>query len=497
MTKKIVNMSLRISMVSHFRMVSHFNVVTRFGVRTNYQKLSQIVHISTAMLKLARASLRKSAVPLVRTYASKYPEQIALDGKTFKTDAWTNVPTLILELTQRQLHQNPDHPIGILRDLIETNFKGLGYTFYNDFRPTVTTFQNFDVLDFPQDHPGRSKLDTYYLNKDYLLRTHTSAHEHECFQTCQTPGYFITADVYRRDEIDRTHYPAFHQMEGARLWSKNTADLETVLQKDIDAIPETNIIVEDPFRENPANAENPKQPYMSDNEVRLVAVHLKKTVEYLVNLVFERARESAIQAGSTEEYLNEPLKIRWVEAYFPWTSPSWEIEVWWKGEWLECCGCGVVQQKVLLNSGLSEDKLGWAFGVGLDRIAMLLFGIPDIRLFWSLDERFASQFKRGTISTFQPYSKYPGIKRDVSYWLANDSPLHTNDVMEIVRQYGGDLVESVVIVDEFVHPKTGRKSQCYRIHYQSMERNLTNEEINEIHSKVEEDLVGSFQVEIR
>ena len=87
-------------------------------------------------------------------------------------------------------------------------------------------------------------------------------------------------------------------------------------------------------------------------------------------------------------YLDEPLKVRWVEAYFPWTSPSWEIEVWWKNEWLECCGCGIVQQQVLLNSGIGENKISWAFGIGLDRIAMLLFNIPDIRLFWTLDERF-------------------------------------------------------------------------------------------------------------
>lgn len=451
------------------------------------------------MFKLAFASTKRAfpAAFSARTLASKYPPQIVVDGKTYETDEWTNIPNSILALTDRQLHQNPNHPIGILRDLIESNFNGLGYTFYNDFRPTVTTFQNFDVLGFPQDHPGRSKLDTYYVNKTHLLRTHTSAHEHECFQVCKTPGYFITADVYRRDEIDRTHYPAFHQMEGARLWSKNTPDLEQQIQADIDAIPATNIIVEDPFRENPAHDGNPKQEYMTDVQVQLVSTHLKKTIEYMVNLVFERARESARAAGSTEEYLNEPLKVRWVEAYFPWTSPSWEIEVWWKGEWLECCGCGVVQQQVLLNSGLAEDKLGWAFGIGLDRIAMLLFGIPDIRLFWSQDPRFASQFTQGTISTFQPYSKYPGVKRDVSYWLASDSPLHTNDVMEIVRLHGGDLVESVVAIDEFVHPKTGRRSQCYRIHYQSMERNLTNDEVNAIHKLVEEDLRANFSVEIR
>lgn len=454
-------------------------------------------------LKASRTILRwaplskPSILYPTRLYSQKFPDEIHLDGKTYKTDEWTNIPPFILDLTKRQLHQNPNHPIGILRDLIEQNFRGMGYEFYNDFKPTVTTFQNFDVLGFPQDHPGRSKSDTYYLDKNHLLRTHTSAHEHECFQESKQPGYFITADVYRKDEIDRTHYPAFHQMEGARLWSQNDKNLEENLLKDIESIPKTNIIVEDPFRENPINSENPKQSYMSDNQVRLVSIHLKKTIEYLVNQVFEKARESAKLSGSTEPYLNEPLKVRWVEAYFPWTSPSWEIEVWWKGEWLECCGSGLVQQQVLLNSELGNDKIGWAFGVGLDRIAMLLFGIPDIRLFWSLDERFSRQFEQGKISTFQPYSKYPGIKRDVSFWLNKGSNLHDNDVMEIVRNHGSDLIESVENIDEFIHPKTGKKSQCYRINYQSMDRNLTNDEINDIHKNVENDLINYFAVEIR
>lgn len=428
----------------------------------------------------------------------QYPAELEINNKTYKTDEWTNIPPFLIELTKRQLHQNPNHPIGILRELIEKNFRGSGeYTFYNDFKPVVTKYENFDVLGFPEDHPGRSKLDTYYLNKDHLLRTHTSAHENECFTKCETPGYFICADVYRKDEIDRTHYPAFHQLEGARIWDGANPNFESQILKDIEKIPKTKIIVDDPLESRPFHDGNPKQSHMTPRQVELVSAHLKRTIESLVNIVFETARESAKLAGSTEPYLNEPLRVRWVETYFPWTSPSWEIEVWWKGEWLECCGCGIVQQQVLLNSGLSDTQIGWAFGIGLDRIAMLLFGIPDIRLFWSLDERFAKQFAQGQISTFVPYSKFPGITRDVSFWLPGDSTLHANDVMEYVRTYAGDLAESVTIIDEFVHPKTGRRSQCYRINYQSMDRNLTRDEINEMHAKVEADLVKHYQVEIR
>ena len=113
---------------------------------------------------------------------------------------------------------------------------------------------------------------------------------------------------------------------------------------------------------------------------------------------------------------------------------------------------------------------------------MLLFEIPDIRLFWTTDERFHSQFQQGVIGKFKPYSKYPGTIRDVAFWLPTSKDfdaIHENDLMEIIRNVAGDLVESVKLIDSFSHPKTGRKSLCYRINYQSMDRNVTNEEVNQ------------------
>jgi phenylalanyl-tRNA synthetase alpha chain len=439
-----------------------------------------------------------------RTYQTQKSNtaSLAINGTEYKVDEWTNATPRILSLVGRNLHKNPNHPIGILRSLIETRFQNLGYTMYGDLKPNVSVKENFDVLGFPQDHVGRSKSDTYYLNKDHLLRTHTSAHEHECFLHCETPGYFICGDVYRRDEIDRTHYPVFHQMEGARVWKrddfKSEEELLAKIQADIDAIPKTDLIVEDVGYDP---VENPKQDFMTNKEVDLVSQHLKRTIELLVDAVFNEAKKAAKLAGSTEQYLNEPLRVRWVEAYFPWTAPSWEIEVWWKGEWLECCGCGDVRKLVLDNSNL-DNSIAWAFGIGLDRIAMLLFGIPDIRLFWSLDGRFISQFKQNQISIFKPYSKYPGSVRDISFWLPKDNDgeflkLHENDLMEIVRENAGDLVESVKLVDEFVHPKTGKHSQTYRVNFQSMDRNITNDEVNKMNDETREELVQKFGVQLR
>lgn len=100
------------------------------------------------------------------------------------------------------------------------------------------------------------------------------------------------------------------------------------------------------------------------------------------------------------------------------------------------------------------DKIGWAFGLGLERIAMVLFGIPDIRLFWSLDPRFSSQFSRGQITTFKPYSKQPPCYQDISFWIPTEeeaknqrlSAFHENDFCEIVRDVAGDLAEETKLV---------------------------------------------------
>lgn len=435
----------------------------------------------------------------LRTYSSATPRsETEILGKSYETDEWSNVTPSIIELTHRKLHLNPSHPIGILREMFQKQLAGLGgYTFYNDFEPVVSKYENFDVLGFPEDHVGRSKTDTYYLNRETLLRTHTSAHESYCYKNCPTPGYLISADVYRRDAIDRTHYPAFHQMEGAFTWSRSEHgdNICDVIQRDLDALPKPNIIIDDP---NPAFhvERNPKEASMTDREVELISQHLKRTMELLIANVFDNARQAAIAAGSKDPDLEAPLKARWIEAYFPWTAPSYEIEVWWKGEWLEMCGSGVVRQHVLNNVGIT-DKISWAFGIGLERMAMLLFGIPDIRLFWSLDPRFASQFTASTVTTFKPYSKYPATLRDVAFWTETSTPVHENDIMSIVRDIAGDLVENVSLIDEFVHPSSGRTSQCYRINYQSMDRSLTNAEINELQEQVRAKLIEQYGLELR
>ena len=96
---------------------------------------------------------------------------------------------------------------------------------------------------------------------------------------------------------------------------------------------------------------------------------------------------------------------------------------------------------------------------------MVLFDIPDIRLFWTDDPRFHGQFTAGEIVKFTPYSKYPACYKDISFWIQQPSVFHETDFYELVRTEAGDLVESVQLLDEFTHPKTSQKSVCYRIMY--------------------------------
>jgi len=127
---------------------------------------------------------------------------------------------------------------------------------------------------------------------------------------------------------------------------------------------------------------------------------------------------------------------------------------------------------------------------------MILYSIPDIRLFWSEDPRFLSQFTHGRINEFKPYSKYPASYRDISFWKP-DSDMHDNDLYDVVRDVAGDLVEDVAIIDRFTHPKTQRRSLTVRVVYRSLDRSLVNDEVNVLQSQVVSRLKERMGVEIR
>ncbi|TFY62759.1 hypothetical protein EVJ58_g3659 [Rhodofomes roseus] len=387
------------------------------------------------------------------------PTTTNLLGKEYPTDDKTNITPAIVEKLGRKLYLQPSHPLGILRELIESHFNN--FTAHSGFSPIVTPAKNFDDLGFPADHPGRALSDSYYINNESMLRTHTSAHEVEVFARGDR-RWLLTSDVYRRDEIDSTHYPVFHQMEGARVF-RSTPEGMTELEQDnarlSEHLAQSNIVIEDVPHSSPTN---PIPSIYSTHDAERMVLNLKLSLNSLMLALFGG------RAGSAEE----PLRVRWIEAYFPFTSPSFEVEVFFHGKWIEILGCGLVQQRTLQLANIPHD-VSWAFGLGLERIAMILFAIPDIRLFWSTDSRFLDQFTPGKISTFKSYSKYPPCHKDVSFWLPSEG-LHDNDVFDLVRDVVGDLAEDVKMIDGFTHPKTQRTSRCYRINYRSMDKYVSD-----------------------
>jgi phenylalanyl-tRNA synthetase alpha chain len=187
------------------------------------------------------------------------------------------------------------------------------------------------------------------------------------------------------------------------------------------------------------------------------------------------------------KHLYGDVQMKWIDEYFPFTDPSLEVEIFFNDDWVEVLGSGVILDGVMQNAGRDTEKeVGWAFGLGLERWAMKLFDIGDIRLFWTEDERFLKQFKDGEITTFKPYSKYPSCYKDMTFWIPDD--FNENNFMQVVRAVASDLAETVELIDEFTHPKHKRTSMCWRINYRHMDRNLTNEEVDTIQFKLRDEV---------
>ncbi len=304
---------------------------------------------------------------------------------------------------------------------------------------------SFDLFDFPADHPARSKSDTYYVDEKNILRTHTTIMWHYYLKdegvkkrmAQNLPvGCFSFGKVYRKDEIDRKHMNVFHQIDGWYLAPKTIA---TIGQKD-----------------------------------------LEDSLAAIAKAVF-----------------GPDVKYRLNKDTFPYTDPSLEMEVEIGGKWVEVVGCGVVKGKVLENHGVdSKNYTGWAFGFGLERLAIVSMDLPDIRLFWSEDPRVKKQLVLG--QKFVEVSKFPPITRDISFVVNDD--FVPNNYFDLIREIGGDLVEQVELLDKYKDEKKfgeGRTSYTYRVVYRSPERTLKTEEVEPLQNKLYEQTKTIYNAELR
>jgi len=381
-------------------------------------------------------------------------DELSICGTKFVSDEWTNVTPKILSFIGRDIYKDIHNPIGLVSSSVRQVFSDFDQFSFPD--PVVSPEDNFDSLLIPKEHVSRSKSDTYYINKDNLLRCHTSCHQGHCLKK-GSRAFITIADVYRRDAVDRTHHPVFHQCEGLKLFPKNAVQTSNRTEQ----------------------AQENHDPVQVDQ----VITDLKSCLESYIN-----------------KLLGKKMKdLRWVPAFFPFTHPSLELELLINGQWMEVLGAGVVENRLLLNHGIS-DSIGWAFGVGLERLAMIKYDIPDIRLFWSTDSGFTHQFK--TLGSpwddmqYKPFSDFPQCKADLSFWLPKQE-FSSNDFYDLARSVGGDIIEQIELIDDFVNTKSGRRSHCYRIIYRSHERTLTQTEVNSVHQEIAQQTASNFKVDIR
>lgn len=353
-----------------------------------------------------------------------------------------NIPPSILDKIGVSLYKQDNHPIQIVKEKVFKYFSDLPKIEIDN--PYISTEYNFDRLRVPTDHPSRRPSDTFYKSDLEVLRTHMTCYLYPMGKsnTGESKLKYITCgDVYRKDAIDATHYPIFHQIDAFCIVSSEV-DVKQDLRRRLSGL------VKHLFGEDCAYR------FLEDSENK--------------------------------------------DIYFPFTIDSVEVEVEFKLEngktkQLEILGAGTVHPDIMADLGLPNQK-AWAFGLGLERLAMVMFDIPDIRLFWNQDPRFLNQFKSGEITKFKPYSKHEMCYKDISMFISDK--FNYNDLCTIARDEDKDnLIESITLIDEF--SKGGKTSHCYRIVYRSMDHTLKNEEIDKIQECIRIRLVNELNVEIR
>ena len=237
--------------------------------------------------------------------------------------------TIDVTLPGRRIENGGLHPVTRTIERIEHFFSELGFSVKSG--PEVEDdFHNFDALNMADDHPARSEHDTFFFNPKLVLRTHTSNVQIRTMEETQPPLRIIAPGRVYRNDYDQTHTPMFHQVEGLLV----------------------------------------------DENVNFG--QLKGILEDFLHNFFE-----------------EDLEVRFRPSYFPFTEPSAEVDVKGKdGKWLEVLGCGMVHPNVLRSVNIDPEKYtGFAFGMGVERLTMLRYGVNDLRSFFENDLRFLKQFK--------------------------------------------------------------------------------------------------------
>ncbi len=301
-------------------------------VRVNYLgKKGEITSLLKSLGKMDPEE-RKTAGQVINQAKQQVQEKINAKREALQEKALAEKltkETIDVTLPGRTQPTTGLHPVTRTIERIESFFGELGFAVKSG--PEVEDdFHNFDALNIPEHHPARADHDTFYFNPKLVLRTQTSGVQIRTMEAEQPPLRIISPGRVYRNDYDQTHTPMFHQVEGLMV-DKNVSFTE-----------------------------------------------LKGILHDFLRNFFE-----------------EDMEIRFRPSYFPFTEPSAEVDVKGKnGKWLEVLGCGMVHPNVLRSVGIDpEEYTGFAFGMGVERLTMLRYGVNDLRAFFENDLKFLNQFK--------------------------------------------------------------------------------------------------------
>ncbi len=314
--------------------IESFNDTSNKGIekfRLTYISKKSVINILFEDFKKLPIEEKKLYGNFLNQLKISAKEKLTQLSKQSKEDAFSNKDNIDYSLPAQEDTVGALHPLRIVRNKAIKIFRDIGFSI-EDGPEIEKDWYNFTALNFPKNHPAREMQDTFFISKnpDMVLRTHTSNVQIRLMENSKPPvRVIIPGRVYRNETVSAKSHCFFHQVEGLYV-DKNVS-----------------------FKD------------------------LKDTLYYFA-----------------KEMFGEKTKVRFRPSYFPFTEPSAEMDISWKNGWLEILGSGLVDPNVLKNCNIDPNEYsGFAFGMGIERIAMIKYGIDDLRVFSENDKRFLKQFR--------------------------------------------------------------------------------------------------------
>ncbi|XP_055318112.1 probable phenylalanine--tRNA ligase, mitochondrial [Sitodiplosis mosellana] len=422
---------------------------------------------------LIKRKIIEKLVNRVRFCSSSVKESLIIQKTTYRTDNWTNINQRLEPFIGANLYKKYNHPLRLTQEEVVTFFKKWFNKNVDDSLdlPVYKNIGPIEANESPDKLPN-----AFYVNRDLILRTHTINQELKCLKM-GVDNFVMILDLHRRCQMNWSHFPIFHRLNVIR--SENCGNL---LQR-------------------------------TETQPAEMGKYLKEEQQAaLVELI--------------RHLLGTDVKYRWTDANLATTQPSWMFEIWHRDEWHRISGGGLIRNEIFEKSE-RPNIAGWEVGIGLDRLAMILYNIFDIRLLWNADHRFLNQFQPQQISeklhaklakstekdALKNVLQRPLMKEEdnviknkntkcemhISYILPQSVDLESfpmDELCKFILQNTENAAKTVEVYDTFFNPKLDTYVINIRVEYK-LGRKRTNKEVKSLHASARAHAANNFNLTLR